>query len=251
MQLLKYWAEGKMEKVIEVKGLTKRYQDRVVVNNISFEIFKGDIFGFLGPNGSGKTTTILMLLGLIEPDEGEVKVLNLDPIKDSIEIKRKVGYLPENVGFYADLTAKENLEYIGELNNIDRDVLEKKIDEVLEIVGLLDEKDRLVQEFSRGMRQRLGIAEVLIKDPEIIFLDEPTLGLDPEGIKNILDLINRLAKEKNITVLLSSHLLHQVQRICNRIAIMNKGNIVMCGDLNDILKDKQSLEEIYLKYFQE
>ncbi len=240
-----------MEKVIEVKGLFKKYFDRIVVNNISFDVFRGDIFGFLGPNGSGKTTTILMILGLIEPDEGEIKVLGLDPIKDSIKIKRRVGYLPENVGFYTDLTAKENLEYIGELNNIKGEELNKKIDEVLETVGLAEDKDRLVQEFSRGMRQRLGIAEVLIKDPEIIFLDEPTLGLDPEGITNILNLIKSLAEEKNITVLLSSHLLHQVQRICNRVGIMNRGNLVMCGELREFLKDKESLEEIYLRYFQE
>ena len=240
-----------MEKVIEVKGLVKKYFDKPVVNNVSFDVFRGDIFGFLGPNGSGKTTTILMILGLIEPDEGEIKVLGLDPIRDSIKIKRRVGYLPENVGFYNDLTAKENLAYIGELNNIKGKELDKKIDEVLEIVGLFDDKERLVEEFSRGMRQRLGIAEVLIKDPEIIFFDEPTLGLDPEGITSILNLIKRLAEEKNITVLLSSHLLHQVQRICNRVGIMNRGNLVMCGELKELLKDKESLEEIYLRYFQE
>ncbi len=241
-----------MDPVIKVSNLVKSYQDRVVVNNVSFEVDKGDIFGFLGPNGSGKTTTILMLLGLIEPDSGEIKVLDFDPIKEPIDVKRKIGYLPENVGFYHDLTAKENLEYIGSLNDIDKKILNKKIDEVLESVGLLQDKNRLVQEFSRGMRQRLGIAEVLIKDPEMIFLDEPTLGLDPEGIKSILDLIKDLAKEKNITVLLSSHLLHQVQRICNRIGIMNKGKLVATGTMEELTKNKGlDLEDIYLRYFQE
>jgi ABC-2 type transport system ATP-binding protein len=246
-----------MAAVIETEGLTKRYGRQTAVEDLSFTVEEGEIFGFLGPNGAGKTTTLLMLLGMTEPSGGTAKVLGFDPVREPLAVKASVGYLPEQVGFYTDLTAKENLAFVARLNNLAESEAEERMAEVLSLVGLADEADKLTAAYSRGMRQRLGIAELLIKDPKLIFLDEPTLGLDPDGINKMLDLIVGLAREKNISVLLSSHLLHQVQRICDRVGIMRKGSLVDTGSLADLAKklgdgrEEAGLEEIYMHYFQE
>lgn len=246
-----------MAAVIETEGLTKRYGRHIAVEDLSFTVEEGEIFGFLGPNGAGKTTTLLMLLGLTEPSGGSARVLGFDPVRQPLEVKSAVGYLPEQVGFYTDLTAAENLAFVARLNNLGEAEAEKRMAEALSLVGLADEADKLTAAYSRGMRQRLGIAELLIKDPKLIFLDEPTLGLDPDGINKMLDLIVGLAREKNISVLLSSHLLHQVQRICDRVGIMRKGSLVDTGSLSELAKkmgdgrESAGLEEIYMHYFQE
>ncbi len=222
--------------VIETKGLTKRYRDKVAVNGLDLQIPRGEVFGFLGPNGAGKTTTILMLLGLTEPTYGTASVCGFDPKTQPLEVKGRVGYLPENPGFYEDLTAHENLAYIARLNRIDEGRLGNLLEQVLDQVGLANDGNRLVREFSRGMKQRLGIAEVLVKEPEVIILDEPTLGIDPDGVTRLLGLITTLRQERGLTVLLCSHLLHQVQRVCQRIGIIVSSRMVVQGSPDDLGK---------------
>jgi ABC-2 type transport system ATP-binding protein len=229
--------------VIETTSLSKQYRDTVAVNDLSLSVERGEVFGFLGPNGAGKTTTILMLLGLTEPTRGRASVCGFNPARNPLEVKRRVGYLPENPGFYEDLSAAQNLTYIARLNRIDENIIPGRIKEGLEQVGLLNDANRLVREFSRGMKQRLGIADVLVKEPELIVLDEPTLGIDPDGVSRVLELITTLCRERNLTVLLCSHLLHQVQRICHRIGIIVKGKLVVQGTPDElgkaILKEQQ------------
>jgi ABC-2 type transport system ATP-binding protein len=244
--------------IIEAEGLTKKYGHQIAVNNLDLQIREGEVFGFLGPNGAGKTTTLLMFLGLTEPTSGKVRVIGFDPTRDPFHVKEKVGYLPENVGFYDDMDARQNLQYIARLNRIPDKISAGRIDESLKVVDLLEEVGKKVGTYSKGMRQRLGIAEVLIKEPKLIFFDEPTIGLDPDGTNRMLDLINALSREKNITIFLSSHLLDQVQRICDRVGIMIKGDLVGMGPIDELAKKKlgidkehYTLEEIYMKYFKE
>ena len=244
--------------IIETQDLTKVYGAQVAVDHLNIKINQGEVFGFLGPNGAGKTTTLLMLLGLSEPTLGKAWVCGFDPTREPLKVKRAVGYLPENVGFYDDLTATQNLQYVGRLNGIHDAVSEPKIAGLLRQVELQDETRKKVGVFSRGMRQRLGIAEVLLKDPQVVFLDEPTLGLDPDGTNQMLDLIQSLSRDKGITVFFSSHLLDQVQKISHRVGIMIRGNLVAVGRIGDLAKEKlgigqekYTLEEIYMKYFKE
>ncbi|MGH7825086.1 MAG: ABC transporter ATP-binding protein [Candidatus Binatia bacterium] len=232
-----------MSAVIETQNLSKRYSDKLAVNALNLAVEEGEIFGFLGPNGAGKTTTILMLLGLTEPTSGRVSVCGFNPTSKPLEVKRRVGYLPESPGFYEDLSARENLLYMARLNRIPEDEAKRRTAEVLEQVGLGEDGRRLVREFSRGMKQRLGIAEVLVKNPSAILLDEPTLGIDPDGAIRILELIKSLNREQNLTVMLSSHQLQQVQEICNRIGIIVKGRLIVQGQMDElgkaILKERQ------------
>ena len=246
------------EIVIETQGLTKVYGQQVAVNHLNLIIQQGEIFGFLGPNGAGKTTSLLMLLGLSEPTSGKARVCGFDPTREPLKVKRVVGYLPENVGFYDDLTAAQNLKYVARLNSIPDEESTPKIEELLKQVNLQGEMRKKVGNFSRGMRQRLGIAEVLIKAPRVVFLDEPTLGLDPDGANQMLELIQSLSRDQKITVFFSSHLLDQVQRISHRVGIMIKGQLVAAGRIQDLAKEKlgvgkeqYTLEEIYMKYFKE
>jgi len=232
-----------MSPVVETKDLSKRYREKLAVNSLSLTVQEGEVFGFLGPNGAGKTTTILMLLGLTEPTSGQVAVCGFDPSRQSLDVKRRVGYLPENPGFYDDLSARENLLYMARLNRIPEEEARRRTAEVLDQVGLADDGRRLVKEFSRGMKQRLGIAEVLVKKPTAIILDEPTLGIDPDGAIRILELIKNLNREHGLTVLLSSHQLQQVQQICNRVGIIVRGKLIVQGKMDDlgkaILKERQ------------
>ncbi|CAZ94295.1 MULTISPECIES: ABC transporter ATP-binding protein [Zobellia] len=222
------------EKSIEIIGLTKKYGEHVAVDNLTLSVEKGEIFGLLGPNGAGKSTTILMLLGLTEVDSGSVKVCGIDTTRFPLEVKRKVGYLPEDVGFYNDYSGLQNLLYIARLNNIPMEEAQKTALETLADVGLEEVKDNKVASYSRGMRQRLGLADVLIKKPEVIILDEPTLGLDPEGVKKFLQLIVDLSRKKGITVLFSSHHLHQVQQLCDRVGIFVKGKLLAEGKISSL-----------------
>jgi len=244
--------------IIETKDLTKEYDHRAAVDHLTLRIEEGEIFGFLGPNGAGKTTTLLMLLGLTRPSDGTAHVCGMDPMKKVREIKQLVGYLPENVGFYSDLDAVQSLEFIADLNGIERQTALDKIPEVLSVVGLSEDVHKKVGAYSRGMRQRLGIAEVLIKDPKVLFLDEPTLGLDPDGAIRLIELIQSLNRERKISVLISSHNLQQVQKISHRVGIMLRGKMVAEGSVEALGKEKfgvgeekYTLEEIYMKYFQE
>ncbi|MFZ7110144.1 MAG: ABC transporter ATP-binding protein [Desulfatiglandales bacterium] len=245
--------------IIEARGLTKRYNGQPVVDHLNFSILEGEIFGFLGPNGAGKTTTLLMLLGLSQPSEGSVLVSGLDPFRNPREVKRLVGYLPENVGFYGDMNALQSLEYVADLNGMGKGIAEEKCREALKVVGLSEDVHRQkVGTFSRGMKQRLGIAEVLVKDPKVLFLDEPTLGLDPDGALRLIELVQSLNRDRKITVLLSSHDLYQVQKISDRVGIMINGSMVAEGSIDTLAQEKfgvgdatYTLEEIYMKYFQE
>lgn len=220
-----------METVIELKGLTKRYNNFTAVHNLDLTINKGEVFGLLGPNGAGKSTTILMMLGLTEPNSGMVKVCGLDATRDTIAVKKRIGYLPDDVGFYDQDTGMENLLYTARLNQIAEDEAYERAKCLLERVGLSNEASKKTGKYSRGMRQRLGLADVLIKNPEIIILDEPTLGIDPQGVREFLQLIVKLSREEGITVLLSSHHLHQVQQVCDRVGIFVGGRLLACGDL--------------------
>ena len=190
-----------MPAVIETEGLTKVYGRQAAVDGLTFEVNEGEIFGFLGPNGAGKTTTLLMLLGLTEPTGGKARVLGFDPVREPLKVKRQVGYLPENMGFYDDMTAWENLTYVSRLNGLSDSESRSRIEQALETVGLDVEGDKQAGAYSRGMRQRLGIAELLIKDPKLVFLDEPTLGLDPDGINRMLDLIVSLSRDQVVTLM--------------------------------------------------
>ncbi|MFO7460540.1 MAG: ABC transporter ATP-binding protein [Desulfatiglandales bacterium] len=249
-------AEG--ESIIRTVGLTKRYGRQKAVDSLSFEVREGEIFGFLGPNGAGKSTTLLMLLGLTRPTEGSAVVCGLDPQRKAMEIKRIVGYLPENVGYYGDMDAAQTLRFIADLNGMSKGEAEEKIRELLDLVGLGENGRKKVGAYSRGMKQRLGVAEVLLKDPKVLFLDEPTLGLDPDGAIRLIELIQSLSRERGITVLLSSHHLHQVQKISHRVGIMIRGRMVAEGTIDTLAREKfgvgdqeYTLEEIYMKYFQE
>ena len=221
---------------IETKDLTKTYDGVTVVDHLNLHIRENEVFGLLGPNGAGKTTTILMLLGLTEPAAGTARVFGFNPTREPINVKRVIGYLPENVGFYDNLTARENLRFIAELNNIGWAEADKRIDELLETVGLAEVRDLTLRKFSRGMKQRLAIADVLIKKPKIVFLDEPTSDLDPKGINLLLGIIADMPK-MGTTVVLSSHQLYQVQKVCQSIGILSKGKMVIEGSLDELGRD--------------
>jgi ABC-2 type transport system ATP-binding protein len=221
------------ETVIETRGLTKKYGAFAAVDGLDLTVEAGEVFGVLGPNGSGKTTTILMLLGLTEPTSGTVDVLGFDPLRQPLAVKRRVGYLPDSVGFYDTLSARENLAYTARLGGMNSAESRIRIAVALDRVGLAPVADRRVGTFSRGMRQRLGIAEVLMKEARIAILDEPTSGLDPQATQELLELIATLKRE-GMTIVLSSHLLGLVQSICDRVALFHKGKIGLVGKVDDL-----------------
>ena len=219
--------------IIETKDLVKAYGKFIAVDKLNLCINEGEVFGFLGPNGAGKTTTILTLLGLTEPTSGTARICGFDPTREPIKVKRITGYLPEKVGFYEDLTARENLDYTAALNGLSREIASRNISELLNMVGLSKMAEHRVGTFSHGMKQRLGIADVMIKDPKVAFFDEPTSGIDPEGIEQVLALIKNMSKQK-VTIVLSSHQLHQVQKICTRVGILSKGHLVAEGSVDQL-----------------
>jgi ABC-2 type transport system ATP-binding protein len=233
-----------IDPVIEARHLTKRYGGRVAVDDLSFEVRPGEVFGLLGPNGAGKTTTVLMLLGLTEPTSGEARVVGVDPTRDPLEVKRQVGYMPDTVGFYDGLSARENLVYTARLNRLPRATAAARITDLLAQVGLAGVAEEKVDTFSRGMRQRLGVADALIKDPSVLILDEPTASLDPEGVVELLALIERVALERRIAVLLSSHLLDQVQAICHRVGIFYQGRLIAEGSVRDLASEGSRTQDV-------
>jgi ABC-2 type transport system ATP-binding protein len=220
--------------IIQINDLTKSYGSHTVVDHLDLEIGKGEIFGLLGPNGAGKSTVILMLLGLTEPDSGSVLVCGINSTSNPVGVKRKVGYLPEDIGFYDDLTAMENLIYTARINGHPYRQASEKASQMLDRVGLSKEKEKKAGKYSRGMRQRLGFADVLVKDPEVIILDEPTLGIDPTGVREFLSLITRLSREDGLTVLFSSHDLHQVQAVCDRVGLFVGGRLLAEGGIGEL-----------------
>ena len=220
--------------IIEVNGLTKRYGAVTAVDNLTLSVQQGEVFGLLGPNGAGKTTTTLMLLGLTEPTEGSAAIEGVDCTRDPIRVKRAVGYLPDNMGFYPDMTGRENLRMTGKMNGLRGEALETRIDELLERMGMTAAADRRASTYSKGMKQRLGIADILLKDPDVLILDEPTNGVDPEGIRELTALIRELADRDGRTILISSHQLHQIQQICDRVGIFVKGRLAACGRIEEL-----------------
>ncbi len=231
------------ENVIETLMLTKNYGDFTAVDQLNMTVQEGEIFGFLGPNGAGKTTTILMLMGLSVPSSGTAIVAGYDVIDNSREVRKVASVLPEYSSLYGELTACQNLDYIGRLNDLPKEVREERIGELLEIVGMSDWKDTKLEAYSRGMKQRVGIASALIKEPTVLFLDEPTLGLDPVGTKEVRELILRLRKERGLTVVLTSHLLNEVQLTCDRVGIINRGKLVVTETLENVHKQMTGSEE--------
>ncbi len=219
--------------VIEAEGLTKRYNGAAAVDHVSFQVSRGEIFGLLGPNGAGKTTTILMLLGLTDLSEGKARVLGHDPEREPLAVKRRVGYLPDSVGFYDHLTAAENLRYTARLMGMREAEREGRMAAALRRVELTEVADNRVATFSRGMRQRLGLAEILMKEAAVAILDEPTSGLDPQATLELLDMIRALKRE-GVSVLLSSHLLERVQSVCDRVALFQAGKIVLIGTVAEL-----------------
>ncbi len=225
------------EKIIEIKGLTKKFKDLKAVDELSLNVSKGDIFGFLGPNGAGKSTTIRMLLTLIRPNAGKIKLVGKSLNKQRALILRDVGAIVEKPDFYNYISAYKNLEILGRISG--REVSSNRIMEILETVGLKERRTSKVKTYSHGMKQRLGIAQALMHDPDLIILDEPTTGLDPQGMKEIRDLIIHLRDEKSKTIFLSSHLLSEVEQIANRMIIINKGKTVVEGYVQDLLNSAE------------
>lgn len=228
------------EMVIRTDGLTKVYGEKKAVCDLTLEIRRGEVFGLLGPNGAGKTTTTLMLLGLTEPTAGIASIDGMDCTRQAIEIKRMVGYLPDNVGFYADMTGRENLRFTGQLNGLSGDVTEDRITELLDKVGMTKAADQKTGTYSRGMKQRLGIADVLMKDPKVVIMDEPTLGIDPEGMRELMVLIRSLAEDDGRTILISSHQLYQIQQVCDRVGLFVDGQLIACGRIEELAGQMRS-----------
>jgi ABC-type multidrug transport system ATPase subunit len=227
------------EIILSIKNLHKSYGSFKAVDDISFDVYKGDVFGFLGPNGAGKSTTIRMMLSLISSDSGEINVFGRSLLKERNYILQRIGCIVEKPDFYKFLSAEKNLEVLARLSGID--ATKKKIEEVLEFVGLKGRGKDKVKGFSHGMRQRLGIAQTLIHDPELIILDEPTTGLDPQGILDVRNLIMQLRKEKNKTVILSSHILSEIEIIATRVVIINKGRSVVQGRVSELLSGEEMI----------
>lgn len=227
------------ENIIITKNLVKKYGEVTAVDRLNLSIQKGEVFGLLGPNGAGKTTTTLMLLGLTQPTSGRAFINGIDCARNPVGVKKIVGYLPDNVGFYPDMTGFENLVFTGEMNGLNRTEASNLADSLLVRVGMTYAADRKTGGYSRGMRQRLGIAAVLMKDPEIVIMDEPTLGIDPEGMRELTGLIKTLSTKDGRTVLLSSHELYQVQQICDRVGIFVKGKLIACGAIDDLGRQLQ------------
>lgn len=230
------------QKIIEVSGLSKRFKDITAVDNLELNVFKGDVFGFLGPNGAGKSTTIRMLLSLISPTKGSIKLFGKPLKKNRLEILKNVGAIVEKPDFYLFLSAYKNLEILGRLSQTD--VSKKRIMEVLELVGLHKRHRSKVKTYSHGMKQRLGLAQALLHDPELIILDEPTTGLDPQGIKEIRELIIHLSEDLGKTILLSSHILKEVELIASRMIIINKGKTVVEGTVEELMDSELMTVEL-------
>lgn len=230
--------------VVRVDGLTKSFSGQKALQNLEFEIKEGEVFGLLGPNGSGKTTLFQIIMGQLEPNRGNVQVLGMDSFKDTYEVKKRASFLPADIRFYGNLTAKQNLSYLSSLVEFNAD-----LEKLLEEVGLGGEVGKKVSGFSHGMEKRLGIAQTLLKDPELILFDEPTTGLDPEAQEEFKQLVKRINEKEDTTVVISSHVLHELEDICDRIGILKDGNLQVTGTPRELVEknDCETLQELYLE----
>lgn len=232
-----------MENVIETENLSKKYGSLTAVDNINFKVKQGIAFGLLGPNGAGKTTTLKMMCTLIRPDSGMVKVAGFDVIREAMEVRRRIGYVSENPSFYPRMTTYETMKYLGRLLEVPDTLLNKRIEADLELVGLKDKKDSYVGGYSRGMRHRLSIAQALLSEPEVLFMDEPTLGLDPMGARDIRQLVWNLKKRDKLTIIMSSHTLPEVEQICDEVAVFNHGQLI-AQDSVEGLRNRSGLKSV-------
>jgi len=214
--------------------LVKRFGDVVAVDQLSFSVKTGMVFGFLGPNGHGKTTTIKMLVGLIRPDGGTARVAGHDVLEEPMAVRRSIGYVAENQGFYKRMTAAETLDYVGMLLDMPTNERQRRSAELLELVGLADRRDSYVGTFSKGMKQRLAMAQALLSEPEVLLLDEPALGLDPMGAKEVRDLIIGLKKDRDVTIFMSSHILSEVEAVCDEVGIISHGRLLVQGSVENL-----------------
>lgn len=223
---------------LSVQGLRKVIGKRIIIKDLSFELKRGEVFGFLGPNGAGKTTTIRMLVGLIKPTSGTIQICGLDISKHFTRAMKHLGCIVENPELYPFLTGMENLRHFAVMIS---GISQERIDEVVRLVGMQDRVNDKVSTYSLGMRQRLGIAQALLGKPDVLILDEPTNGLDPSGIREMRAFIRFLAEEEGLTVLVSSHLLHEIQLMCDRVAIISKGEIIRVDSVNGLLSSEERL----------
>ncbi len=237
------------ESLIETRNLVKRYGDKVAVNNISFDVYAGEVFGFLGPNGAGKTTTIKVIVGLLRPTSGAVKVAGYDVQAQSMLAKASSGYVPDTPNLYAKLSGRELLRFVGDLYSMDRTQVAHRIDELLRMFDLTAVGDDTVDSYSHGMQQKASLAAALMHDPKVLVLDEPTVGLDPKSARLIKDILRQMA-ERGAAVMLSTHILEIAERMCDRIGIINKGELIAVGTMNELRAlgktGQASLEDIFL-----
>jgi ABC-2 type transport system ATP-binding protein len=231
--------------VIEVRNLTKRYGDRVAVSDLSFSVARGEVVGFLGPNGAGKSTTLRMLTGFLEPSAGEVEIAGLNGRTQAIEVKRRVGYMPEAVPLYLEMRVVEYLRYRAELKGVARREIGRNVDKALQLANVADVRTRIIGQLSKGYRQRVGLADALVADPPLLILDEPTAGLDPNQIRQVRDLVRALGREK--TVLLSTHILPEVEAICGRVIILDKGRLVSVGRPEELRSSGEGVRALSLE----
>ncbi|MGN0184702.1 MAG: ABC transporter ATP-binding protein [Aristaeellaceae bacterium] len=234
--------------ILETRDLTKCYGSFTAVDRLNLSVYPGEVFGLLGPNGAGKTTTTLMLLGLTEPSFGSAHIGGVDCTRDPLKVKRFVGYLPDNMGFYPDMTGRENLRMTGRMNGLSGVELEGRIEQLLRRVKMTAAADKRTGTYSKGMKQRLGVADILMKDPEVLIMDEPTNGIDPEGMRELMALIRELAEEDGKTILISSHQLHQIQQICDRVGIFVGGRLIACGHIGELAEQLQAETGFHLEF---
>jgi ABC-2 type transport system ATP-binding protein len=222
------------EIVIETRQLVKKYENEAVVDSLDLAVYQGEIFGFLGPNGAGKTTTMKMLLGLVHPTSGTGTVAGHDIVREVLEVRRNCGVLPDPAGFYDNLTARQNLKFYGRLYGLKGDDLRSRVEATLELVGLQDAKDKKIGKFSKGMKQRFGVAQAIVHDPPVLMFDEPTAGIDPQGAEDFRVLMRRL-RDQGKTIFLTSHIMPEVEAICNRIGIIVGGRMDICGRVDELV----------------
>ncbi len=230
--------------MIEVNNLVKEYGEHTAVRGISFTVQKGEILGFLGPNGAGKTTTMRILTGALSPTSGSVKLSGFDIQEQPIEVKRRIGYLPETPPLYMDFSVESYLKFVAQIKDVPEKLIDERLQWSMQKCGLLEVRKRLIGNLSKGFRQRVGLAQAIINKPDVLILDEPTVGLDPKQIKEIRSMIQELSEEH--TIILSTHILPEVMMICDRATIINRGRIVKEGTISDLTKE-QSLEELFIE----
>jgi ABC-2 type transport system ATP-binding protein len=231
--------------MIEVRDLSKRYGDLLAIDRVSFTAHKGEIVGFLGPNGAGKTTTMRIITGFLPATSGTVKVEGFDIFDDAHEVRKRIGYLPENPPLYSDMTVTSYLEFVGRIKGLARAALPEAVDRVVRRCGLTDVTHRVLGHLSKGFRQRVGLAQALVHEPSVLVLDEPTIGLDPRQIRDIRSLITELAGQR--TVILSTHILQEVVQICQKVVIINEGHVVVEDQIENLTRD-MPLEEVFMRY---